>query len=302
METLTPERQYLNILNDILKNGVRKSTRTGIDTLSLFNTSWNSGDLLKNGLFPLMTCRKTYFRGALVELFWILGILQEQDPIEFTDRNNIAYLNREGCFYWDKWADDNGNLGPVYGAQLTEWKVDSTEFTDSQIYMTHRTINQIIDLINTLREDPDDRRMVCTMWNPGELEKMVLPPCHFAFECYSKPLEDGTRELSLRWIQRSADMPLGVPYDIVMYSLLLLILCKLTNHKPGTVYGLFGDSHIYINQVDSVKEMVEFEPYDPPKLIYTGPDTVKSLYDFKMEWFNIEGYNYNKSIKMAVNV
>lgn len=307
MEKRYPEIQYLSILDDILKYGVKKSNRTGIDTYSLFNTVWDSGELLKIGRFPLMTTRKTYFKGALVELFWILGILQKQDPICHTDRNNVAYLKRAGCDYWDKWADENGDLGPVYGAQLTEWKYDykaelSYDKNDNTIYMYHKTMNQVDELVKKLRENPDDRRLVCTMWNPGELDEMALPPCHYCFECYSKPLLNGSRELSLRWVQRSCDMPLGVPYDITMYSLLLIILCKLTSHKPGTVYGLFGDSHIYENQVEGVKQMLKNEVYEAPNLVYTGPEHVNSLYDFKMEWFNITDYKYHKAVDLAVNV
>ena len=304
-----PEEKYKNILKDILANGTRKSNRTGTDTLSIFNTQWDSGKLLGNGYIPVMTCRKTYFKGAIVELFWILGILQKQNPILFMNRNNIAYLKREGCNYWDKWADKNGDLGPVYGAQLTEWKYDyftspirPFEFSFDNTYIYNKTLNQVEKLIETLRTNPDDRRMICTMWNPGELHLMALPPCHYCFECYSRPLDDGSRELDLRWIQRSCDMPLGVPYDIIMYSLLLMMLCKLTNHKPGKVIGLFGDSHIYVDQIDGVKESLEAPDICPPRLEYTGPEYVEDLYDFKMDWFKIVDYNYYKEIKLPVSV
>lgn len=303
------EEKYKNILKDILENGVRKHNRTGIDTLSLFNTQWDSGVILSTGHLPIMTCRKTYYKGAIVELFWILGILQKQNPIPLAHRNNIAYLQREGCHYWDKWADKNGDLGPVYGSQLVEWKYNFQpfvsqpyEYNGSMPEIHNKTINQVEKLVETLRTNPDDRRMICTMWNPGELSIMALPPCHYCFECYSRPLSNGKRELDLRWIQRSCDMPIGVPYDILMYSLLLIMLCKLTDHVPGKIIGLFGDSHIYENQIEGVKEMLE-APYTPPAYLeYTGPEHVENLYDFKLEWFNIKDYQYYKDIKLAVNV
>lgn len=291
LELYWPEIEYKSILKNILNEGVEKKNRTAVDTLSIFNLSWCSGRVLSLGYLPVMTCRKTYFRGAIVELFWILGILQAQNPIPETHRNNVKYLQREKCSYWDKWADENGDLGPVYGAQLTEWKTINGE-----------TINQIQQLIEKLRTNPDDRRLVCTMWNPGELSEMALPPCHYGFECYSKPLNDGTRELSLRWIQRSCDMPIGIPYDIIMYSILLFMLCKLTNHKIGQIHGLFGDCHIYKNQIDGVTEMLDAPLTLPPVLDYSGPEHVESLNDFKLEWFNIKDYNFYKDIKLPVTV
>lgn len=288
--------KYKEILKTILEKGVKKNNRTGVPTLSLFNTYWSSGTTLKDGKFPLMTCRKTYFKGALVELFWILGILQAQNPIPGKNRNNIAYLKREGCNYWDKWADENGDLGRVYGAQLMEW--EDLGKSINEVYY----INQIQNIIDKLRTDPDDRRLVCTMWRPDELDDMALPPCHHTFEFYSKPCPDGTRELSLRWMQRSCDMPIGVPYDIVMYSLLLFMMCKLTDHVPGEVIGLFGDSHIYENQIDGVKEMIKADYIPFPDLLYTGPEHVENLNDFKLEWFKIENYVYYKDIKLPVTV
>lgn len=312
MNFLEPENNYRKILRDILTKGTVKTSRAG-DTISLFNTVWEAGpDILAAGKFPLMTCRKTYFKGALVELFWILGILQKNNPIlngygRPIDRNNVAYLKREGCNYWDKWADENGDLGPVYGKQLTEWSYDhafdtiENELGSFSVFKS-KIKNQILDIVEKLRTNPDDRRMVSTMWNPGELDAMALPPCHYGFEVYSRPILGAPRELSLRWIQRSCDMPLGIPYDITMYSLLLLMLCKMTDHTPGNVYGLFGDSHIYTNQIEGVKTMLEQEIFEPPTLEYTGPDYVESLYDFKLEWFNIKNYKFAKDIPLEINV
>lgn len=183
-----PESCYRRILLEILEKGVLKSNRTGIDTKSIFNTSWNSGKLLTKGYFPLITMRKIFFKGALVELFWILGILQAQNPIPNTDRNNVMYLKNENVHYWDKWADEKGDLGPVYGKQLMEWDCGYFNVSKNDI-LERATVNQIQNIINTLRTNPDDRRLVFSMWNPGELNDMALPPCHWGGEFYSEPLE-----------------------------------------------------------------------------------------------------------------
>lgn len=287
VDIISPEKNYKNILEKIITTGTRKQNRTGTDTLSLFSTHWDSGDIISSGRIPLLTCRKTYWKGALVELFWILGILQAQNPIQGLHRNNVKYLQREGCKYWDAWANENGDLGPVYGAQLMEWD---------------GAVNQIQNIIDTLRTNPDDRRLVCTMWNPGELKQMALPPCHYCFEFYSRPDADGNRYLSLRWTQRSCDMPVGVGYDIMMYSFLLIMIAKMTNHKPERVYGSFGDSHVYVNQIDGVKKMIAAPHIDPPYFEYTGPDYVENLNDFKLEWFKITNYVYNENIPLPVSV
>jgi thymidylate synthase len=280
-----PDKDFRKILGNILENGIKKQNRTGIDTLSIFNTTWDSSDLLEHGYFPLMTCRKYFFKGALVELFWILNILQSQNPIEGLSRTNVAYLQRENVHYWDKWADSNGDLGPVYGYQLTNWS---------------NSINQIQNIIDTLRTNPDDRRLVFSMWNPAELNQMALPPCHWGGEFYSEPTSIGKRKLHLRWIQRSCDFPVGVPYDISMYALLLVMISKLTNHTPGKIIGLFGDTHIYENQINGVREMLCAPDILPPRLVYSGTDNVENLNDFKLDWFNITGYNPYKTIELPV--
>lgn len=296
-----PESCYRSILLEILEKGVLKSNRMGIDTKSIFNTSWNSGKLLTEGYFPLITMRKIFFKGALVELFWILGILQTQNPIPNIDRNNVIYLKNENVHYWDKWADEKGDLGPVYGKQLMEWDCGYFNTTENDT-LERATVNQIQNIIDTLRTNPDDRRLVFSMWNPGELNDMALPPCHWGGEFYSEPLENGKRCLHLRWIQRSCDMPIGIPFDICLYSLLLFMMSKMTNHEVGTVYGLFGDSHIYVNQIEGVKEMLSSAINVPPNLIYSGPDYVEKLEDFQLDWFSIENYKPAKIINMPVAV
>lgn len=294
-----PELSYLDLIDKILTNGVKKDNRTGVKTLSLFaNCSWESRDLLQNNRFPLFTHRKVYFRSALVELFWILGIIQKQSPIKDSngnelDRNNIAYLKANNCNYWDKWANENGDLGPVYGAQLENWNDEG--------------INQIDNLINTLKTNPDDRRMVCTMWNPSKLKNMALPPCHYAFECYSKPLENGTRELNIKWTQRSVDVLLGLPYDICLYSWLTIMLAKLTNHVPGTVYGSFGDTHIYENQIDIAEKILKDVSKvgnvpEPPYYALNPNKQYNLLTDFTLDDMIINNYTYRNIYKINVNV
>lgn len=291
---------YREVLDNIRQFGVLKSNRTGTNTLSIFNTIIKAD--ISDGTFPLMTCRKIHFKSALIELFWILGILQAQNPITVNGRplhrNNVQYLKREGCNYWDAWADENGDLGPVYGEMLMEWPtISSGEYS----YDVLSYINQIQNIVDTLRSNPDDRRLVATMWNPAKLQDMALPPCHHTMEFYSRPV-DGKRYLDVRWIQRSADFPIGVPFDLCLYALLDIMICKMTGHLPGNVYGLFGDSHIYVNQLEGVNEMLNSPLYDPPKFEWSGPDYVENINDFKMEWFNISDYNYFKTIKMPVSV
>lgn len=303
-DLLKPEKEYKELLQYIIKNGIRKNNRTGTNTISVFNTQWNSGALLEKGYFPLMSCRKYFFKGALVELFWILGILQAQNPIKDTDRNNVAYLQREGVNYWNNWADKDGNLGPVYGAQLMEWKefwYDDYGGTFSSTWRCDK-INQIQKIVDKLRTDPDDRRLVFSMWNPSELSKMKLPPCHWGGEFYSEPQKDGVRKLHLRWVQRSSDFPVGVPYDISIYASLLFMISKMTNHIPGKIIGLFGDSHVYENQIEGVKEMLSAPEIIPPRLIYTGPDYVKRLHDFQLDWFKLEDYKPYKIINLPVAI
>ena len=211
------------------------------------------------------------------------------------------YLKNENVHYWDKWADEKGDLGPVYGKQLMEWDCGYFNVSKNDI-LERATVNQIQNIINTLRTNPDDRRLVFSMWNPGELNDMALPPCHWGGEFYSEPLENGKRRLHLRWIQRSCDMPVGVPFDICLYSLLLFMMSKMTNHEVGTVYGLFGDSHIYVNQMEGVREMISSTINVPPNLIYSGPDYVEKLEDFQLDWFSIENYKPAKIINMPVAV
>jgi thymidylate synthase len=199
---------------------------------------------------PLTNLRKVYFRGALIELIWILGLHMNDERYKNLPSTNTQYLLDHNVKYWQPWADENNNLGPVYGSQLVSW---------------NGTINQIQNIIDKLRNNPDDRRLVATMWNPSELKNMALPPCHHTMEFYSEPMSDGKRMLHTRWIQRSADMPIGIPYDMILYTMLNKIVALCTGHIPGHIYGLLGDSHIYVNQIDGVNEMLKRDTYHCPQ-------------------------------------
>lgn len=258
---MTFDETYVKVLQHIMDNGTRKQNRTGTDTLSVFNTQiCAEEDAEGYNNIPLSNLRKVFFKGALIEVLWILGIHMKDERYSWLPQTNTQYLLDHGVKYWQPWVDEINNLGPVYGAQLVNWNLGLTG------------INQIQNIIDTLRTNPDDRRLVATMWNPAKLHKMALPPCHHTMEFYSQPMPDGKRMLHTRWMQRSCDMPIGIPYDMLLYTLLNKIVALCTGHIPGHVYGLLGDSHIYVNQIDGVKEMLnraktdEFKVCPQPKI------------------------------------
>ena len=266
---------YISVLKHIMNKGTRKQNRTGTDTLSVFNTQiCAEEDAEGYNNIPLSNLRKVYFKGALIEIMWILGLHTKDERYSNLPFTNTQYLLDYGVKYWQPWADKNNNLGPVYGAQLVRWTqweardIENGEMRELSI----KNINQIQNIIDKLRTNPDDRRLVATMWNPANLDLMALPPCHHTMEFYSQPMEDGKRMLHTRWMQRSCDMPIGIPYDMLLYTLLNKIVALCTGHIPGHVYGLLGDSHIYVNQIDGVKEMLNraetdvFKACPQPKL------------------------------------
>ena len=276
---MTFDETYVKVLQYIMENGTRKQNRTGTDTLSVFNTQiCAEEDAEGYNNIPLSNLRKVYFKGALIEVLWILGLHMKDERYSKLPQTNIQYLLDHGVKYWQPWADKDNNLGPVYGKQLVNWEkpiiIKPTIVMDGHenVLRGYKTFNQIQNIIEKLRTNPDDRRLVATMWNPGEIEDMALPPCHHTMEFYSQPLEDGKRMLHTRWIQRSCDIPIGIPYDMLLYTLLNKIVALCTGHIPGHVYGLLGDSHIYVNQIDGVKEMLsraetdEFKECPQPKL------------------------------------
>lgn len=259
---MTFDETYIKVLQHIMKNGTRKQNRTGTDTLSVFNTQICAEEDAEGYTnIPLSNLRKVYFKGALIEVLWILGLHMKDERYSKLPQTNTQYLLDHGVKYWQPWADENNNLGPVYGCQLVNWHD-----------YKHVYLNQIQNIIDKLRTNPDDRRLVATMWNPSKLSEMALPPCHHTMEFYSQPMPDGKRMLHTRWMQRSCDMPIGIPYDMLLYTILNKIVALCTGHIPGHVYGLLGDSHIYVNQIDGVKEMLnraesdEFKACPQPKL------------------------------------
>ena len=260
-------KQYLDLLQEIINNGTDKPNRTGIDTRSIFGAQMRF-DLAKG--FPLVTTKKVFTKGIIHELIWLLA-----------GDTNIKYLVDNKVHIWDAWADENGDLGPVYGAQWRNFNGDG--------------IDQIKDVIERIRTNPNDRRMIVTAWNPSEIEDMALPPCHAFFQFY---VADG--KLSCQLYQRSCDMFLGVPFNIASYALLTMMIAQVTGLGLGDFVHTLGDAHIYHNHFDQVKEQLLRKPFDLPQM-KLNPD-VKEIDDFMIDDFELQGYESHASIKGAVAV
>ena len=263
-------QQYLELLRHIRTNGVIKHDRTGVGTQSVFGYQMRFN--LEDG-FPLLTTKKVFLKGVIYELLWFLK-----------GDTNIKFLTDNGVHIWDEWADENGNLGSVYGKQWRSW-----ETTDG------RTIDQISNLVDLIRNNPDSRRMLVCAWNPGEIDKMALPPCHCLFQFY---VAEG--KLSCQLYQRSADVFLGVPFNIASYALLTMMLAQVCGLKPGEFVHTFGDVHIYKNHFEQVELQLSREPRALPTM-KINPD-VKSIFDFRYEDFTLEGYDPYPAIKAPVAV
>lgn len=263
-------KQYQDLLRHILKHGSEKKDRTGTGTISTFGYQTRY-DLTQG--FPLVTTKKVHTKSVIHELLWFL-----------TGDTNIRYLKENGVSIWDEWADAEGNLGPVYGKQWRSW-----ETADG------RVVDQIAQVVETLRKNPDSRRLIVSAWNPGDVDKMALPPCHCLFQFY---VLDG--KLSCQLYQRSADAFLGVPFNIASYALLVLMLAQVTGLKPGEFVHTFGDLHIYLNHLEQVNLQLSREP-KPLPLMRLNP-AVKNLFDFKYEDFTLEGYDPHPAIKAQVAV
>jgi thymidylate synthase len=262
--------QYENFLKYVYENGTLKSDRTGTGTKSVFGYQMRF-DL--NEGFPLITTKKVHLKSIIHELLWFLK-----------GETNIAYLKENGVRIWDEWADEQGNLGPVYGKQWRSWACP-----DGQV------IDQITDIVKTLKTNPDSRRMIVSAWNPADLPKMALAPCHCMFQFY---VADG--KLSCQLYQRSADIFLGVPFNIASYALLTMMLAQVCGLKYGDFVHTFGDAHIYTNHFEQVELQLSrtSNPYPTMKL---NP-TVDSIFDFKYEDFTLENYNSHPAIKAPVAV
>ena len=261
---------YLDLLKHILDHGVEKKDRTGTGTISTFGHQMRF-DLAAG--FPLLTTKKVYTKAVIYELLWLLR-----------GDTNITFLRDHGVTIWDEWADAQGNLGPVYGVQWRRWR--SAE---------GKEIDQISQAVELIKKAPDSRRIIVSAWNVGEIEKMALPPCHAFFQFY---VANG--KLSCQMYQRSADVFLGVPFNIASYSLLTLMMAQVTGTQPGEFIHTFGDVHIYLNHREQVQLQLSREPRALPQM-KLNPE-VKDIFDFKYEDFTLENYDPHPAIKAPVAV
>ena len=263
-------RQYLDLMAHVLEHGSEKRDRTGTGTLSVF------GHQMRFDLgagFPLVTTKKLHLHSIIHELLWFLA-----------GDTNIAYLRDNKVRIWDEWADDNGDLGPVYGAQWRSWRTADG-----------RTVDQIRRLVDEIRDNPDSRRLIVSAWNVGEIERMALPPCHAFFQFY---VCDG--RLSCQLYQRSADIFLGVPFNIASYSLLLMMVAQVTGLEPGDFVHTLGDAHLYTNHLPQARLQLTREPYPLPQM-RLNPE-VDDLFAFRFEDFELRNYRCHDHIKAAVAV
>jgi thymidylate synthase len=263
-------KQYLDLMRDILEHGTRKTDRTGTGTLSVFGRQMRFN--LQEG-FPLVTTKKLHVRSIIVELLWFLR-----------GDTNIKYLHEHNVTIWDEWADANGNLGPVYGYQWRSWPAPDG-----------RSIDQISQVIEQIRKNPDSRRHIVTAWNPADVDKMALPPCHALFQFY---VADG--RLSCQLYQRSADFFLGVPFNIASYALLTHLVAQQTGYLPGEFIWTGGDVHLYTNHLEQARLQLTRQPYPLPQLrILRKPD---SIFDYRPDDFEIVNYQCHPAIKAPIAV
>jgi thymidylate synthase len=325
------DQQYLDLVRYALENGDRKPNRTGIDTIGVFGYQMRFN--LRDGTIPLLTTKKMFTRGIIHEILWYLR-----------GESNINYLTENNVHIWDEWAKEDGSIGPVYGVQWRRWK----KFNETNKYMINEgpgayekflhvgqwvEIDQIATLVDKLKNNPNDRRMIVSAWNVADLADMGLPPCHYTFQCYAKPLTSAKRarmyfdrtgdnpddvmesanidqlfdlalvpryELSMILNQRSCDVALGVPFNIVQYSILLRMLAHVANMTPGEFIWNGGDVHIYENHVEGLNTQLEREPMPAPTFRFARDIT--DIDDFKFEDFVIEGYTSHPTIKFDVAV
>lgn len=263
-------QQYHDLMQRILDEGTRKTDRTGTGTLSVFGHQMRFD--LTDG-FPLVTTKKLHLKSIIHELLWFLA-----------GDTNIAYLKENGVRIWDEWADENGDLGPVYGYQWRSWPApDGT------------SVDQIANLLEQIRRSPDSRRLIVSAWNPALVDEMALPPCHALFQFY---VADG--RLSCQLYQRSADVFLGVPFNIASYALLTMMIAQVTGYRPGEFIHTFGDAHLYLNHLDQAKEQLSRDLRPLPRM-EINPQ-VEDLFAFRFEDFSLTGYDPHPHIKAAVAV
>jgi thymidylate synthase len=263
-------KNYQELLKHVLDHGTRRDDRTGTGTLSVFGYQMRFN--LEEG-FPLLTTKKVHLKSIIHELIWFLK-----------GETNIQYLKDNGVSIWDEWADANGNLGPVYGSQWRAWKAEDG-----------RSIDQIKQVIEEIKTNPSSRRLIVSAWNVGEIDKMKLPPCHAFFQFY---VANG--RLSCQLYQRSADIFLGVPFNIASYALLTMMVAQVTGLKPGDFVHTLGDTHLYLNHVEQAQLQLTREPRALPKM--TLNPQVKSIFDFKFEDFTLSEYDPHPAIKAPIAV
>lgn len=263
-------KQYLDLIRHVRDNGAHKEDRTGTGTLSVFGCQMRFD--LSAG-FPAITTKRLHFRSIIHELLWFLR-----------GETNIAYLKEHGVSIWDEWADEHGELGPVYGHQWRSWPAPGG-----------RHIDQITKVVESIRREPDSRRHIVCAWNVAEIERMALPPCHLLFQFY---VADG--RLSCQMYQRSADLFLGVPFNIASYALLTLMVAQVTGLEPGEFVHTLGDAHLYSNHLEQVEIQLERDPYPLPTMIL-NPD-VDSIFDFVYEDFELVNYRFHPTIKAPIAV
>lgn len=263
-------KQYLDLMRHVRDHGVRKNDRTGTGTVSVFGHQMRFD--LREG-FPLVTTKKLHLRSIIHELLWFLQ-----------GDTNIRYLKEQGVSIWDEWADGNGDLGPVYGYQWRNWPTPDG-----------RHIDQISQVIEQLQHNPDSRRIIVSAWNVADVDNMALPPCHALFQFY---VAEG--RLSCQLYQRSADIFLGVPFNIASYALLTLMMAQVTGLQPGEFIHTLGDAHLYSNHLEQVELQLSREPYPPPQMKLNP--AISNLFDFTYEDFELVGYRHHPHIKAPVAV
>lgn len=263
-------KQYLDLMRQVRDHGARKQDRTGVGTLSVFGYQMRF-DL--NAGFPAVTTKRLHFRSIIYELLWFLR-----------GETNIAYLKEHGVRIWDEWADENGELGPVYGSQWRSWPAPNGE-----------RIDQITRTVESIRRNPDSRRHIVSAWNVAEIEHMALPPCHLLFQFY---VAQG--RLSCQLYQRSADLFLGVPFNIASYSLLTLMMAQVVGLEPGEFVHTLGDAHLYVNHLDQVETQLAREPHSLPSMKLNP--AIDSVFDFDYEDFELLNYQYHPAIKAPIAV
>tara|TARA_R110002126_G_scaffold9539_2_gene43008 strand:+ start:41 stop:919 length:879 start_codon:yes stop_codon:yes gene_type:complete len=291
-------KQYKELVQHVLENGTRRGDRTGTGTISVFGTQ--SRYDLRSG-FPIVSLKKTFIKSIVKELLWMLR-----------GETNVKTL---GCGIWDEWAREDGELDRIYGAQWRKWNDWHYDHATEDYYS--EPIDQIANLIQGLKEDPLSRRHIVSAWNPAEIDQMALPPCHTMFQCYASPIENlycnASDEpqpgyyLDLQLYQRSADLALGVPFNIASYSILLMMLAKECNMIPRFFIHSIGDAHIYENHLDGVKEMLSREPRDPPQLIIADkpmpyPGCPRDGSVLEPDDFKLENYEHHPRIRFSIAV